>query len=138
MVVLIGLVMSVAFVSCGSPTLQDYADELNNKEFPSDYGGGIYVKNCEIIDNYFVFRGEIKESQVPENAIVLEELYPNEFKEMSKYFEQTMLKNDGWKKLFKQCKVEKKGVKMIMKGDVSGKTVTLFDIPAERLQSMNF
>ena len=49
-----------------------------------------------------------------------------------------MLKNDGWKKLFKQCKVEKKGVKMIMKGDVSGKTVTLFDIPAERLQSMNF
>ncbi len=138
MAVIAGLVLSVAFVSCGGPTLQDYVNELNSKEFPKDYGDGFYVKNCEIVDNYFVFNGEVQERKHPENVLVMEELYPDEFKEMSREFERMMLKDDGWKKLFKQCKAEKKGVKMIMKGDVSGKTVTMFDIPAEQFQSMNF
>ena len=138
MVALLGLVMSVAFVSCGSPTLQDFADKINKEEYPKDYGDGFVVQKCEIDGDYLVFRGEIVESKAPEGLFLAAELFPEEFMEMSKQMEEMMLKDEGGKKLFKLCKKEKKGMKMVMTGDKCGKSITFFDIPAERLQSMNF
>ena len=126
---IVGVVMSVAFVGCGNPSLQEFADKLN-KEMPKNLGDGLVLTKAEINDNYFVIQAEGDES-IPEVSMML----VDEIGEMvSKEMKEMMLQDKDMKEIYDQCKKEKKGMKMIMKGKKSGKTVTLFDITPEDMQ----
>lgn len=125
---IVGLVMSVAFVGCGNPSLQELTDKLN-KELPKDLGDGMTFKKTELNDNYIVFVTEGDES-IPEVSLMLVdgmgELVSKQLKDM-------MLQDKDMKEIYDQCKKENKGMKMIMKGNKSGKSVELFKITPEEM-----
>lgn len=125
---IVALIMSTVFVGCENPSLQDLADEMN-KDLPKDFGNGMVLKKAEINDNYFVFQVEGDEA-VPEVSIML----VDEISKMaSKELKDEMLQSEDMKEIYDQCKKEKKGMKMYLKGNRSGKTVILFDIKPEEM-----
>ena len=126
---IVGLVMSVAFVSCGNPTIQDLADKMN-KELPKDMGNGMVLKKAEVNDNYIEFQAEGDES-VKEVSLILVDGIGDL---VSKQFKEMMLQSEDMKEIYDLCKKENKGMKMIMKGNKSGKSVTLFNITPEEMQ----
>ena len=133
--ILVGFTMTVAFVGCESPSLQDLADELS-KEFPIDNGNGFVIKSCELNNDYFILRSECDESLAPFPISELEDGRIG--KERSKQMEDMMLKDEHMKHIYKVCKEEKKGLRMTMTGNRSGKMVTAFDITPEKFQTLDF
>lgn len=138
--VIISLVMSVTFVGC-ERNLQDYADLLNEKCPIDNLDDGLGVlKCCEIIGDYFVYHIEVDEDKLLSGStMTLEELGTMpEFREMSILLKKELLNDKEYGNVFKQCKKENKGVKMTMKGDKSGKTITILKISPEEFQKLDF
>lgn len=139
LVVIIGLVMSVTFMGCET-NLQDYADIIN-KDCPRDSSVGVGVlKCCEISGDYFVCRIEVDEDKLLSGStMTLEEFgtMPG-FREMSISLKKELLNDKENDEILKQCKKEKKGLKMTMTGDKSGKTITVLKISPEELQKLDF
>lgn len=126
---IVSFVMSVAFLGCGDLSLQELADDMK-KDFPKDLGQGLVVKKVELNDNYFVLVSEVDESNQYHSRYLTQDISGS----ISKNYKDMILNDEGMKAVLKACKKEKKGLKMTMSGNRSGKTVELFKITPEELQ----
>lgn len=120
-------IMSLALFSC-SQSLEAEVQNLQ-KDLPYDCGNGMKMTECTINGDYLEMIISSDESLFAMDDPTIASMLKSVGEEMGKQFSN----DKDYKAVVEACKAENKGMRILMKGEKSGASITIFEKSADDL-----
>lgn len=124
------LLFTAVFVSCADPSLNDYIEGFKG-EMPQDIGGGLAMTDVSIVDDYVQIDATSDESDLDLSNEMIGSFLPA----IAEPLKTEFLEGTDMKDFMQACSDEGKGFRMMLTGAKSGKTITMFEVTPEELNT---
>ena len=123
------LLFTAVFVSCSDPSLNDYVEALKGR-MPEDMGGGLSMTDVGIVDDYVQIDATSDETELDLSNPMVGMVLPAVAEPLKAEFLEGDMKD-----FMQACSDEGKGFRMMLTGAKSGKTITMFEVTPEELNT---
>ena len=123
------LLLLAVVSSCSDPSLNDYVDQFK-AQMPQDLGNGLVMNDIGVVDNYLQIECTSDESELDLSNPMIGMVLPA----ISEPLKAQFLEGD-MKDFMQVCSDEGKGFRMMLTGSKSGKTITMFEVTPEELNT---
>lgn len=124
------LLLAVVSVSCSDPSLNDYVNEFKG-QMPEDMGNGLVMNDMSIVDDFVQVECTSDESELDLSNPMIELVVPA----VAEPLKASFVDGEDMKGFMQACSDEGKGFRMVVHGAKSGKTLTLFEVTPEELNT---
>ena len=127
--VICGLSLMFTMTSCGSK-LERAVKEIQ-REIPYDVGEGFYITECEIRGGNVDIVMSMDETEIS----LADEIFKQVMASMSDEMKEEFISDNDILPLLRACKDEDTGLRIILKGNQSGASLTMAEFTPEELKA---